>query len=569
MNDRIGRVISSLEEFAQSHPDMWRVSACGSTPSPHGIPALLDMEAYAYEPQRVHLLIVSGFSGRDAETSLGLAAVAHFKERQAELSPKIALSAVPVCNPDGSYDLTSGYPPQDNFYNDPESPESRYLWRWTSFQAPDLLIELRFSNEVRWSNNDAANHVKTALGNVSQISDTTSLAAALGVGSPCGLAPIPSLILETPPDRLIEEMDRLWDLISAASNPVATSPARRELQSRSSRSYIEVARVLASVYGYQLDPVNYTQGVGISGRLRLAGLDNSNQGLESPVQGITSLVAQLVSAPGEIFGETASGANLAGLIWAEELADATGERRYADLIVNVADRYRPGVAGGAPPPCDPDFRTEDMFMAGAILGRAFGITGEPRYMDLLVRFLLDGDIQQGVGAANGLFWHCRSAPYYWGRGNGFAALGLTETLSYLPEGHSDRDLLLSMYRKLLDALGRIQDLSGMLPQVLDFPGSYHELTATCMYGYALARGIRQGWLDHSYQPSLDLAWSGVSQRVDNAGNVVDGCASTGVQATLKEYLERPAVFGFDDRTGGMALWFAVEMERLSRETISA
>ena len=109
----------------------------------------------------------------------------------------------------------------------------------------------------------------------------------------------------------------------------------------------------------------------------------------------------------------------------------------------------------------------------------------------------------------------------------------------------------------------------MLPQVLDFPGSYHELTATCMYGYALARGIREGWLDRSYRPSLDLAWSGVSQRVDNAGNVVDGCASTGVQATLKEYLERPAVFGFDDRTGGMALWFAVEMERLKRGSISA
>ena len=33
---------------------------------------------------------------------------------------------------------------------------------------------------------------------------------------------------------------------------------------------------------------------------------------------------------------------------------------------------------------------------------------------------------------------------------------------------------------------------------------------------------------------------------------------------VREYLDRPAIFGFDDRSGGMALWFAVEMERLDR-----
>ena len=33
---------------------------------------------------------------------------------------------------------------------------------------------------------------------------------------------------------------------------------------------------------------------------------------------------------------------------------------------------------------------------------------------------------------------------------------------------------------------------------------------------------------------------------------------------FREYLDRPAIFGFDDRSGGMALWFAVEAERLGR-----
>ncbi len=37
---------------------------------------------------------------------------------------------------------------------------------------------------------------------------------------------------------------------------------------------------------------------------------------------------------------------------------------------------------------------------------------------------------------------CRSAPFYWGRGNGFAALGLAETLTRRPEDHPGREGIL-------------------------------------------------------------------------------------------------------------------------------
>ena len=203
-----------------------------------------------------------------------------------------------------------------------------------------------------------------------------------------------------------------------------------------------------------------------------------------------------------------------------------------------------------------------MFMCGAVLGRAFRLTGEGRYLDLLTRFLLDGGTQQ----ANGLFWHCRPAPCFWGRGNGFAAMGLAETLTYLPDGHSSSETILDMYLVHMDAMRWRQQPSGMFPQVLDVPGSYQEFTATCMFGYAAARGLRRGWLDSSFLEALQLAWQGVAERIDDEGNVVDACASTGVQAGLRGYLDRPAVCGFDDRSGGMALWFAVELERLARES---
>ena len=146
-------------------------------------------------------------------------------------------------------------------------------------------------------------------------------------------------------------------------------------------------------------------------------------------------------------------------------------------------------------------------------------------------------------------------------------MGYSETLSYLSEAHPDRDALLGMHLRHLDALRQCQQLSGMYPQVLDRPGSYEEFTVTCMIGYAMARGLRRGWLDASYQTAVDLAWQGVTERIDDAGGVVDACTNTGVQESLRAYLDRPAIFGRDDRSGAMALWFALEMAELQGEAL--
>ncbi|HCL25987.1 MAG TPA: hypothetical protein DHW65_06550, partial [Dehalococcoidia bacterium] len=82
----------------------------------------------------------------------------------------------------------------------------------------------------------------------------------------------------------------------------------------------------------------------------------------------------------------------------------------------------------------------------------------------------------------------------------------------------------------------------------------------------MARGLRLGFLAPEYKQVVDAAWDAVAERIDDVGNVVDACASTGVQNNVREYLDRPAIFGYDDRSGGMALWFATEMERLTRGT---
>jgi unsaturated rhamnogalacturonyl hydrolase len=566
MADRGEGLSAALHALAGRAAGRWSTEACGVTRAQTPIPALVHRDAYGPGDPGVRVLLLGGLSGQQHDVHLVLQALEAYLATAQPLANSVALSAVPCGNPTGlalgvgpengaGGRPDAGYPPVDNFFYDAHNPEQRYLWRWVGMQAPDLVLELRAGPAVAWEASATAAPLAVALQAQSELPPATFL-AALGTGTPNGLAPIPGLRLTTPPEALPAQLQRLWSLLlhTLQRRP---APARQILAARRARTPLAIARLLATVYGHTLDPVVYTQGMAISGRLYLAQLDPS---AANPAPEIVRLVAPYVSGAKPLFTEPAATAALAGLTWGFELAEVAHDRRYADLVLGVAERYRADAAGGAPPPSDPDFRTEDMCMNGLMLGRAFRLTGNPGYLDLQTQFLLAARVQQD----NGLFWHCRSAPYYWGRGNGFAALGFCETLSVLPSHHPHRSLLLAQHLRHLEALRQRQLLSGMYPQVLDVPGSYQEFTVTCMLGYAMARGIRQGWLGASYRTALERAWQGVTERIDATGGLVDCCTNTGVQTSLQAYIDRPALFGRDDRGGAMALWFALEMERLQR-----
>ncbi len=540
--------------------------ATGHTPrNATAIPALVHQHAYAPETSQRRVLLIGGLSGHADDAALALQALDIYLNAGASLTDRVALSAVPVVNIDGlaqgaapengaGGQPSTGYPPGDHFYDDAQNPERRYLWRWIGMQAPDVVVELRHGAAASWEASDTASSLATAL-QATSFAANDRLPAALSMGTPNNVGTMPGLCLTTPPDALAAQLERLWSALTAS---VPASPARGVLDARRTRTPLHIARVLATVYGYTLNPVVYTQGMAISGRLHLHRLDPTSP---NPVPDLIQLAEPFVSGAQPPLDDHAGTPALGGFIWGIDLAEATGDQRYADLLIQTANRYQTGVDGGAPPPSDPTFRTEDMAMNSMLLGRAFERTGDSRYLDLITPFLLNANIQQ----ADGFFWHCRTAPYYWGRGNGFAALGYCEALSYVPEDHPDRLRLLAIHQRHIDAMLTSQHDSGMLPEVLTFPGSYQEFTVTCMLAYCLARGMRRGWFDHRYQATLNLAWQGITERIDEAGGIVDACTNTGVQEDLRAYLDRPAVFGRDDRSGSLALWLALEMAQLRGE----
>lgn len=204
--------------------------------------------------------------------------------------------------------------------------------------------------------------------------------------------------------------------------------------------------------------------------------------------------------------------------------------------------------------------TDDMFMATSLLTSVGGRGAADRLATVasfLVRYL------ERLQRDDGLFVHAVDAPHAWGRGNGFAALGLAEALTHLPAAAPERARILEGFRRQMQALLRHQSDDGSWRQVVDEPGSYQELSVTAMAVTAMARGVRLGWLDEeTYRPVLERGWRAVLERIEPDGSVRDVCTSTGAGPTLAYYLERPAVSGRDDRGGGLVLVAALEMAEL-------
>jgi len=165
---------------------------------------------------------------------------------------------------------------------------------------------------------------------------------------------------------------------------------------------------------------------------------------------------------------------------------------------------------------------------------------------------------------NGLFNHATNGPAAWGRGNGFAAFGLIETLTRMPASHPFRAQLLDIYRRQMAGVRAQQSPDGSWRQIIDEPGAYREETATAMLMTAMARGIRLGWLDASFRPAVDRAWRALAAHVAEDGTVIDVCSGTGAGPTKRYYFDRPAVTGADDRGGAMALLAAMEIYDLTR-----
>ena len=461
-----------------------------------------------------------------------LAAIRWFKTRAPRnLRDAWAISAVFLSHAnDATPAQQLEFPPAKGFFDHPEQPESRYLWRWVAYKAPDLVLQIRGGDVLSRSTPPSG-----------------SLAAALAGGTEMGTVPVVY--------GSAREADGPALLQAALKDAARTRPSeiRSTLLARASRDPLAVAKVLAAKYP-QTPIVSYIPSVAWANTLRLADITKD----DALRQKVLSETRPWMSRERPLFGDRVALTAVAGtLIYAElakrghEAARPLAEQGAEEALKVAPSGFAQHGAGW----------TDDMFMLAAILSRSGTMPGRERDLDHLAGMLISyaGRLQR----EDGVFVHFTDGRVAWGRGNGFAALGLTEALTSLPAAHRSRAQLLDIYRRHMNGMVAMQAPDGMWRQVVDEPGAYREESVTAMTLAAIARGVRLRWLDaKTYRPVVDRAWRALAAHITESGAIVDICASTGSQATLRLYLDRPAVSGFDDRGGAMALLAALETHEL-------
>jgi unsaturated rhamnogalacturonyl hydrolase len=522
--------LSELERVAALAGEPRNVSAAGVTRTAQRIATLENDSPFDPSASSRRRLVVVADNDRAARATL--AAIRWFKtDAPRSLRDKWNVSAVLLSSAsDATPAQQLEFPPAKGFFDHPDQPESRYLWRWVTYQAPDLVLQIRGGDVLSRSSPPAG-----------------SLAAAMAGGSEMGtVQAIFGSARETDGPALLEHA--LNDAADARESEVHAT-----LRARASREPLAIARILAAKYP-QNPLVSYIPSVAWFNTLRLADITKE----DAFRQKVLTDTRPWLSRERPLFAERIALTAVAGTLIYAELA-RRGDEQARTLAVQGADEalkvapsgYAQYGAGW----------TDDMFMLASILSRSGRMPGRERDLDHLATMLLSyaGRLQR----KDGVFDHFTEGRIAWGRGNGFASLGLTEALTSLPANHPSRAPLLETYRRHLNGMIAMQAPDGMWRQVVDEPGAYREESVTAMTVAAIARGLRLGWLESkTYRPVVDRAWRALAAHITGEGAVVDICTSTGSQATLRLYLDRAAISGFDDRGGAMGLLAALEMHEL-------
>ena len=108
--------------------------------------------------------------------------------------------------------------------------------------------------------------------------------------------------------------------------------------------------------------------------------------------------------------------------------------------------------------------------------------------------------------------------YGWGRGQGWALLGLIDTVALLPDGAA-RNGVLAHFRNLAAALLPLQDRSGFWRTLAHDHEAYLEASTAAMIGAAFEKACRLGLLGPEYRAAADLAWPAMLSRLDADGSL--------------------------------------------------
>ena len=169
------------------------------------------------------------------------------------------------------------------------------------------------------------------------------------------------------------------------------------------------------------------------------------------------------------------------------------------------------------------------------------------------------------------------SPEFWGRAIGWYAMALVDVLDYLPNDHPKRNDLVAIFQRLATAMKNYQDPGGVWYQIVDkasVKGNYPEASASCMMVYAIAKGVRLGYLDKKFGDVSKKGYDGILKtfiETDAQGMVhlTRTCSGAGLggspyrDGSFEYYIQEP--LRVDDLKGvGPFIQASIELEAFKK-----
>jgi unsaturated rhamnogalacturonyl hydrolase len=126
------------------------------------------------------------------------------------------------------------------------------------------------------------------------------------------------------------------------------------------------------------------------------------------------------------------------------------------------------------------------------------------------------------------------SPLFWSRAMGWYATALVDVLDYFPEDHPKRKELIAILNRLVNAIEKQQDKgTGLWKDILNYNGpgkekNYFEASASCQFVYAVAKGVRKGYLPTAKISIAQKGYTGIINRFIKTEN-----GQTNLHGTVK------------------------------------
>ena len=236
---------------------------------------------------------------------------------------------------------------------------------------------------------------------------------------------------------------------------------------------------------------------------------------------------------------------------------------------------------------------DGLYMGAPFLAQYASVFGEKALFDDVVKQFVVME-QKARDEKTGLLYHgwdesrqqkwsdpkTGRSPAFWGRAMGWYAMGLVETLDFLPADHPGRPQLVAILGRLAEAVVRVQDpASGVWYQVVDQggrEGNYLEASVSSMLAFSLLKAARLGHVEGKYGEAGRRAYEGILKQFVEIGpdglvNIHRVCQVAGLGGDPErgeryrdgtfQYYVTERIRSNDPKAVGPFIFASLEMER--------